>query len=383
MSESRKCIYCDQEKELGEFSLEHIFPDSLGGSHFSNLFKTRFVCQRCNSISGLFIDGPFIKNFFFQNDRSEAALRFIDIEKPSPLPMKYMGVLENIELSEDEDCDFWMGPHGGLVYHIRRKADSRWDCMIGGNPIENKKYRGTVYIYAQNNDMYWVSVLLLSCLEHFKGARFISGNIGLPPAPEGEEPYFDNTNLSEELVLKQLSKLQGNTHQCKLAVTDGFDQRFLAKLALGLGANFFGNQFLKSQYAKNLRDALWEKDLRERQGYGVKFYKYFNEESKLKSLFAFDGAHTVLFYPIKDELFLVVFVYGRKMLMVPICPEKAIWHFYTENGFVFIAAPQIQTFIGPVDVVDYIAFKGGIKDIAALTSLQAKIFDVSKLPPIT
>ena len=140
---------------------------------------------------------------------------------------------------------------------------------------------------------------------------------------------------------------------------------------------------LKSQYAKNLRDALWEKDLRKRQGYGVKFYKYFNEESKLKGLFAFDGAHSILFYPIKDELFLVVFVYGRKMLMVPICPEKAIWHSYTENGFVFIVAPQIQTFIGPVDVIDYVAFKGGIKDIAALTCLQAKIFDVSKLPPIT
>jgi len=383
MSELCRCIYCNQEKELSEFSLEHIFPDSLGGSHFSDLFKTRLVCQRCNSISGLFIDGPFIKNFFSQNDRSEAALRFIDLEKPSPLPLKYMGVLENVELAKNEECDFWMGPHGGLVYHIRRKADRRWDCMIGGNPIENKEYRGAVYIYAQNNDMYWVAVLLLSCLKHFKGARFISGNIGFPAVPEDEKPYFDNPNGSEKLVLEQLSKLQGNNHKCKLAITDGFDQRFLAKLALGLGVNIFGDQFLTIQYAMNLRDALWEKDLRKRQEYGVKFYKYINEEKKLKDIFALDGAHTILFYPIKDELFLILFVYGKKMLMLPICPDKAMWNSYTENGFVFVVAPQIQTFIGPVGITDFIAFKSGVKDIAALESLQSKVFDVSKLPPIT
>jgi len=96
MSETRKCIYCDQAKEQNDFSLEHILSDALGGAHFSDQFKTRSVCQRCNSISGLFIDGPFIKNFFSQNDSSEAALRFVDLKKPAPLPMKYLGILENI-----------------------------------------------------------------------------------------------------------------------------------------------------------------------------------------------------------------------------------------------------------------------------------------------
>ena len=380
MSETRKCIYCDRAKGPNEFSLEHIFPDSLGGSHFSDLFKTRSVCQRCNSISGLFIDGSFIKNFFSQNDSSEAALRFVDLKKPAPLPMKYMGVLDNIELTEKEVCDFWMGPHGGLVYHIRKKADVRWDCMIGGNPIEKKKHRGTVYVYGQNNDRYWLSVLFLSCLEQFKGARFISGNIGF----SAEIPFLKNADTAEEkFILEQLNNLQGNSHKSKVAVTDGFDQRFLAKLALGLGVNFFGNQFLSAPYAISLRNAMWEKNITKRQGYGVKFYKYFNDEKKLNDIFAIEGAHTILLYPIKDELFLVTFLYGRKMIMIPICPDKTLWNSFTANGSIFIAAPQIQFFVGPIDLVDFIAFKGGVHNIPELTNLQSRIFDVSKLPPIT
>jgi hypothetical protein len=67
-----RCLYCDKEKEADEYSLEHIFPDALGGSLFSEVFKTRRVCERCNSISGLFIDGPFIKNIFSKIDASKA-----------------------------------------------------------------------------------------------------------------------------------------------------------------------------------------------------------------------------------------------------------------------------------------------------------------------
>ena len=57
-----KCIYCN--KETDEFSLEHIFPDSLGGAYLNNIFKTRQVCRKCNNLSGLYVDSAFVKNFF-------------------------------------------------------------------------------------------------------------------------------------------------------------------------------------------------------------------------------------------------------------------------------------------------------------------------------
>jgi len=88
---SKVCIFCNIEKPESEFSLEHIFPQSLGGAQASDLFKTRRACQRCNSIMGLFVDAPLVKNFFSQNDMAENALYYIDLKKPRPLPLRYMG----------------------------------------------------------------------------------------------------------------------------------------------------------------------------------------------------------------------------------------------------------------------------------------------------
>lgn len=75
---SKICIFCNTEKPENDFSLEHIFPQSLGGAQASDLFKTRHVCQRCNSIMGLFVDAPLVKNYFSQNDMAENALHYID-----------------------------------------------------------------------------------------------------------------------------------------------------------------------------------------------------------------------------------------------------------------------------------------------------------------
>jgi hypothetical protein len=41
VAESKLCIYCEQDKPSVEFSLEHIFPDSMGGNVCPELFKTR------------------------------------------------------------------------------------------------------------------------------------------------------------------------------------------------------------------------------------------------------------------------------------------------------------------------------------------------------
>ena len=43
-----ECIYCGAELDDSQKSLEHIFPDALGGAKLpDNLFKTRNVCKFC------------------------------------------------------------------------------------------------------------------------------------------------------------------------------------------------------------------------------------------------------------------------------------------------------------------------------------------------
>ncbi|MBN2479347.1 MAG: HNH endonuclease, partial [Parachlamydiales bacterium] len=87
-----KCIYCNQEKEEKEFSLEHIFPDSLGGSFANDLFKTRQVCKRCNSLSGLYVDSAFVKNFFVTAlVPFSKYIGYYDFDKFPYIPFAYFG----------------------------------------------------------------------------------------------------------------------------------------------------------------------------------------------------------------------------------------------------------------------------------------------------
>jgi len=73
---TQTCVYCRLEKDLTEFSMEHIFPQSLGGALCGNLFKTNQVCKRCNNILGIFVDGAFIKSFFRTNDEAVAIRQY-------------------------------------------------------------------------------------------------------------------------------------------------------------------------------------------------------------------------------------------------------------------------------------------------------------------
>jgi HNH endonuclease len=381
---TRKCLYCDQEKSVAEFSLEHIFPDAIGGSIFSDVFKTRDVCKRCNSICGLFIDGLFIKNFFSQHDRANSYLSFVNFDCPVALPLHFMGVLVDSPAKENEVCEVWFGPHGGIVYHIRQKADSRYDTMIGGNPIDTKKNGGTVFIFAQHPDLYWNEVLLLSCARHFVGARKISGNIVLSLESEHER-YFDDPVDDDIISINFFRSISGKEHHVQFKIQIGFEQRFIAKLALGLGYKLFGSKFLATEHAHKLRNAMWEKKLETREQI-IGFTNYFASSESNVPLFSWDGIHTLLLYPAlsNDTLHLVFSCFGRKLLGIPICDQREIWEpTISSEGVIYIAAPQISCFAGPLNFIDYINHRIGNDSLSELEEIEKSKFDISQLPKIT
>jgi len=305
-----KCLYCDKEKEGDEYSLEHIFPDALGGSLFSEVFKTRRVCRGCNSISGLFIDGPFIKNIFSKINASKAYLSYVDLTKPAAMPLEYMGILEIFVGEDNEVCEVWLGPHGGIIYHVRQKADDRYDTMIGGNPANNKKNNGWITIFAQNADSYWNTVLLMSCKNYFGKARRISGNIKA-------EFYFHEPTVKESNTLSFLKSISGEEHKSIIPFQIGFEQRFLAKLALGLGYNLFGQAFLNSEYSQTLRNAMWEQDLQKRSEL-IGYSNYFDENEDNFRFFRMEGLHTLILFPAIDVLHLAFYYFGYKLMTIPL-----------------------------------------------------------------
>jgi HNH endonuclease/integrase-like protein len=92
----KTCIYCDQEKADDEFSDEHIWPDALGGDFLPpETWRTDDVCRRCNSLSGVFVDGSFIRSWIGNAERATGARDYLKPTLTAPLgvlPLDYMGI---------------------------------------------------------------------------------------------------------------------------------------------------------------------------------------------------------------------------------------------------------------------------------------------------
>lgn len=137
----KTCIYCGQDKPEEEFSDEHIWPDALGGDFLPPFWRTDDVCGKCNSASGVFVDGAFIKSFFVSAERSLDALDYLDPDKAiGILPLSYLGTFQNIATQEGEVADFWVCAPGANIIHFRKASEEGiWDAYAGGDPRRQSK----------------------------------------------------------------------------------------------------------------------------------------------------------------------------------------------------------------------------------------------------
>lgn len=97
----KKCIYCGNEKEENQFSDEHIWPTAFGGGFLPALWRTKDVGASCNNMSGVFVDGAFIKSFFGTMERShESHLYLAPANTRGILPLSYFGLVTDAQTSD-------------------------------------------------------------------------------------------------------------------------------------------------------------------------------------------------------------------------------------------------------------------------------------------
>ncbi len=259
----KKCIYCEEEKEESKFSLEHVIPQFLGGSQAPDTLKTRDVCKRCNNNLGLFVDAAFEKDYLVFNNLNAAAYAFFNPESPTSLPLHCMGAsaLCPPHIKNSEICEYWIGPLGEQVFWIRPNDNSMY-WYSGGNPRSVKNQKSRAYFMFSERSLKKPIISWLCFKDAFAGkpVKKIMCTV-----VSGENPMSIGFSEPDSIDLERItyfSKEASNSKEQKnhLSLNTSYDQRFLAKLAIGVAHCIFGENVKSTQYMDELHKGLWFRD---------------------------------------------------------------------------------------------------------------------------
>ena len=361
------CVYCGYEKHEEEFSQEHVIPRAIGGNlNPVNPFALNTVCKRCNSLSGSFIDGQYIRSWFTQNDKNKYFMRYGDITQNPILPLSYMGMLPDLGF-EGKVCEFWLGPTGDPIYHFHNPYPECLDVApMVGIPTFAKKNEidhGFAFLFVRSNNPVWYASIFHSFIEQFRQSELYWGN---GPTPQGF--FSDIPDNYSELHCK-LKSLNGEMHKISVPIGINYGDRFIVKVALGLGAIFLNDSFLVSESAQLLRSFLWAKELKIRETIDIRGQSFISSRDDLQKILNWDQGHVICFINDNNSLSLYVNFFSSQGATIEISAEPEHWKGIFDNlGSVYLVCPGLQKYLGPIPIENFIAHKQGYhnKEISAL-----------------
>lgn len=378
-----KCVYCNEEKNIEELSQEHIIPRALGGNLTPvNPFTLGNVCRTCNSRCGTYVDGPLIRNWFFQNHRANDALKFINFENNPILPLGYMGFSQDI-IFEDKVCELWHGPTGDLIYHFHSPYPEEPDMPPTiGRPLNHRRLEidnGFVFLFIRSNNPIWHPAIIRSGALHFKDSLIYLGN---GPTPPGNifSTIPDNLNVLHQKLL-ELSRRQQNM---RFSIDSNMGDRFLAKVALGIGAKFLNPSFIESESADLLRQFMWTKNHEIRSNIPLHGSGLFSGNfGRLGEFLKWPGGHSLSIIKDWDNCSLAISLYEEHMGLIKITSEPEHWEgLLGERGDIYVISPGIQKYVGPKNISRFIAHRNteGYND-PELLALENEMNQFDQLPP--
>ncbi|MGG1660886.1 HNH endonuclease [Brevibacillus sp. NRS-1366] len=378
------CVYCGGEKPNEEFTDEHIIPKAIGGNISPvNPFLIRNVCRRCNNLCGVYVDGPFIKSWMTQNSRAEVAMKYIDFSKNPILPLTYMGIMKGISY-QNKICEFWMGPTGDTIYHFHEPYPEEPDVgpMVGipTHARRNQIDHGFAFLFGRSNNPKWHPAIVYSFVENFKHSTLFLGN---GPTPKGGR--FSDIPAEHQDLHQQLRQLGGKNHEISMGLNMGYGDRFLAKVALGLGSILLSEDFISSDSAILLRKFLWTKGYQERENiplHGAGFFDH-QLEQNTKEFLNWSGGHSLVIMKSGESINLYASFYERQIAVIRISSEPEHWKGRIGDvGLIYVITPGLQKFAGPIPLSSYIAHKIEKDSIHPdLQALEVEMNSFSDLPP--
>ena len=370
-------------------SLEHIWPQSLGGTASPSLFQSHNVCKTCNDLAGLWIDGAFIKGWFVSNESAMASRLYFDPNSPGIAPLHYMGIDQKFPCEPKQVCERWVGQAGEHIYHIHPEDDDKWYGYAGGDILQRKADNGRAYLILTSQNAYWSLTALRSFIAHFKNSRLfcLTQVAGMP---ENLASSFVNNANATPIETRETNWIKARpddeTHHMRLSLRLDFSDRFLAKLSLGLGANIFSSDYLLSPYAEELRKLLWQRKPNANYTPSVRGTNLWQERNlePLARFTGWPGAWTILLYGAQEGFLLYLSTPGERGMSMVISDDNSLWtaaefNAYRE-GIMYFVIPERGVFIGPVPLPHYLAHRLGNFVDPQLASLEALRIDPTKLP---
>ena len=388
------CIYCEEEKPKEQFSNEHIWPQALGGDTLPEFWQTNEVCGQCNNLSGLFVDGAFVKSWFGSAERSTDAL-YAESKPPRKLvlPLSYLGKVEDIPIEEGLVAEFWTMPCGANIVHIRSDdKEELWSTFAGGDPrLANRRNKaGRVYAVLTSEEPFWILTTLASVKSHFKKASRFVVNMEVP---EGSVSFKavdrnDESQAQDMVTVQAIIDIAARQEWLRNSITVPLDvgSRLLAKVGLAVGYQLLGKQFLETEYSKTLRTAFREADYEKRKKSLVRGTGYLGDSlgKSVEQMLRFAGAWVLLIWRTRECLGLHIITPSGKTMSVVVCDDPILMEKLDEeydNGVVWVTLPALETAIGPLEFPNYIAHQIGEKGLPMLTELQEKRVAFDSLPP--
>ena len=369
-------------KDEAERSLEHIWPDGLGGDWGPEFFRTREVCGRCNNLLGQFVDGEFQRSFFAGVEASQGALAFMATDRPGPLPLVYVGVFAETP-SDTEICESWLGPRGERIFFFHGKDRDDLVGFAGGDPIRRgTSDAGRVYLSFSKPNLFWIGTAIQSVSKAFKKAEFRlltrtdSEELDKVCAPETPQSEKDRAYIGP--------LLQQRNPRTRLTVGLDHGMRFQCKLALGFGHALFGSAFAGEAYEQQLRAGLWERDIEKRQKLRIVGESMLaGRRDHDETILGYPGAYTFAFVRSAAGVMLWIYAPSTRSLRTGILPggdhlpSRLFERF--GGGFVVLLVPGLQKHLGPYGLDTYVAHQHGgpkIDDLKALEASRRSIEEV-------
>jgi hypothetical protein len=369
------CLYCGSDKPTAEATLEHAVPQFMGGSCAPAQYMLRNVCESCNNKLGLFVDGSYAKAWFVTNELTSAAWGLYSDLKDPPLPMSCIGtlVIEGLDVPQDQEAEYWIGPSGETVVWIRSR-DERLYWYSGGNPIDKKKKPSAAYLFLTSTDPTRWQIGISSFGDAFKGKKvrkiLCAQIIG---APAGTVlPGFDVPTATEEVNITVIrNTMASGWLSARARFNAKFDARFISKIALAIGYSLFGNDYLSTPVAQETRKGCWPKadDMPQIRGTSILAH---SGDDVFAKIVGYPGAVALMVMRSGSYYALTVTINQRIPFIVQLAPTTLTSKWVdSEAGYVLLLFPQLKKAI-ELSVVDMLAHIAGAKHHSALAEIDAK-----------